>query len=233
MRAEPKPKRWQAAYTETRRRILTLGLPPGSPLSEAWVAREFGMSATPARDALGRLCQEGLVVVGPGRGYSVASLSVSDVAELTELRLVLETGIARLVMRYATPESLDTLRLLAGEVGEDLAPVERIQRNERFHLAVAELTGNHRLVGMLRAVLQDSQRVFHLGISELTAAEMAATHRRLVEAIAAGDVETTMRASEEDAYGTSERVITQLVRGPSRNGYLVGVGPRWNYPTAS
>ena len=175
---------WELVYAETRRRILQLELPPGTPLPEVSVAREFGVSASPARDALARLHQEGLVVAGPGRGYSVAGLSISTVTELAEARFVLETGIVRLAIQRARPEGLAHVRAVAHRVGEPgLSPSEVVERNEAFHLAIAGLTGNERLREALRRVLEDSRRVFNLRITALPGSEMTETHRELVDAI--------------------------------------------------
>jgi DNA-binding GntR family transcriptional regulator len=222
--AAPRQSHWEAVYQETRRRILTLDLPPGTPLSEIAVAREFGVSATPARDALGRLRQEGLVVGGPGRAYAVAGLSISDVSQLAELRYVLESGIAQLAIRRANPELIGRLREVAGELeAPDLTSLDVINRNQDFHLAVADLTGNIRLVDALRRVLEDSRRIFHLGISALPVPEIIATHKRLVDAIEAGDNETAVRVCDQEAFGTGERVIEALIRGPSASGRHVGI----------
>ena len=214
--------RWEFVYRETRRRILTLELSPGTPLSEVAVAREFGTSATPARDALGRLRQEGLVVDGPRRSYSVAALSISDVGQLAELRYVLESGAVALAIRRVTRDGLEHVRMVAREVEDpNLDATDRIEKNEAFHLAVAELAANEHLVGAIRGVLEDSRRVFHLGIASLPAEEMTDLHRRLVDAIEDGDEEAARVVCEEEAFGTSERVLSQLVRGGQERGRYV------------
>lgn len=208
------PSQWETVYHETRRRILTLELAPGTPISEVTVAEEFGTSPTPARDALGRLRQEGLVVLERGRRYAVAPLTMRDISELAELRFVLETGIARVAMNRATPERLEVVRDVARSLEEPgLSFAQRVERNQAFHLEVAGLTDNDRVVDTLRRVLEDSQRIFHLGITGLTIDEMIETHRRLIDAIANGDVEAATHVCEIEAFGTAERVLNQLLRG--------------------
>lgn len=212
--APPAVSQWEMVYLETRRRILTLELAPGTPLSEVAVAAEFGTSPTPARDALGRLRQEGLVVLERGRRYAVAGLTMSDISELSELRYVMETGIAQIAIRRATPERLEAVRAVARLLEEPgLTFTQRIERNEEFHLAVAGLTDNDRLVESLRRVLEDSKRIFHLGITGLTVEEMLETHRQLVDAIERGDLATAVHVCDIEAFGTAERVLSRLVRG--------------------
>jgi len=229
---QPRRSHWEKVYRDTRQRILTLELAPGSSLSEISVAREFGISATPARDALGRLCQEGLVVVGPGRGYSVAGLSISDVAQLAEARYVVESGIVQVAIRRARPDQVAHIRTIAQRLEEsDLDFGELIERNQDFHIAVAELTGNRRLIDMLRRVVDDSRRIFHLGITALPVEEMIGAHRRLIDAIESKDVVAALVVCEQEAYGTSERVVAQLIRGGADERGPVGAAPR--IPTLS
>jgi DNA-binding GntR family transcriptional regulator len=219
-RPEARPEsQWEAVYRETRRRILTLELAPGTPLSEITVAQEFGTSPTPARDALGRLRQEGLVVLARGRRYSVAGLSINDISELSELRFVLESGIAQIVLRRAAAERLAHVREVAATLeAPGLTFTELIERNQDFHLAVAEMSDNARLVDALRRVLEDSKRIFHLGITALPVREMVETHRTLVDAIERGDLETAVHVCDVEAFGTAERVVGQLMRGAQVGG---------------
>ena len=215
---------WESVYHEIRRRILTLELLPGTPLSEIAVAQEFGTSPTPARDALGRLRQEGLVVLGRGRRYSVAGLSITDISELSELRFVLESGIARIVIRRATPEALLDVREVAARLEEKgLTSTEIIERNIAFHLAVAALADNQRLIDGLRRVLEDSMRIFHLGLTALPVEAMVETHRQYVDAIERGDAQTAMEVCDTEAFGTAERVVGQLMRGAQGLGRHVQV----------
>jgi DNA-binding GntR family transcriptional regulator len=229
----PLQSHWQLVYRETRRRILALELPPGYPLSEVALARDFGISATPARDALGRLHQEGLVVAGPGRWYSVAGLSISSAGELAEARYVLESGIARLAIAKSTAAGIARVRTVAKVIeAEGLSPAELIDRNEAFHLALAELGGNKRLLDALRRVLEDSRRVFHLGISALPATEMAETHARLIDAIQNGDVNAALAVCEQEAFGTNNRVVARLLAGDAVAGRYIEIAPGSTESTA-
>jgi len=216
--------RWEEVYEETRVRILTLQLPPGAPLTEAGIANEFGISPTPARDALGRLCQEGLVVVGPRRGYSVAGLSLSDVSELAEARYVLQSGIVRLLIRSTSPLDLTNARALAKRLNEPgLTANDLIERSQEFNLAIAELTGNRRLVDALQKVLEASRRIFQLGIAGVAAEGVSGAHVELLDALERRDMDAALAISEQEAYGASERVVTQLIRNGGAEGRHLGV----------
>jgi DNA-binding GntR family transcriptional regulator len=204
---------WEQAYAELRRRILSLELAPGTPLSEVGVARELGTSPTPVRDALGRLHQQRLLESGPTRGYVVARLSIADVAELAEARFVLESAICQLAIERATPERILAARDIAARLEvPGLDQQALIDRNQDFHLAVAMMARNERLEHALYDVMEDSRRVFHLGLGALRVEDMVEAHRRLLDAIEAKDEVSARLVCEEEAFGTSERVVSQLVR---------------------
>src|SRR5882757_6249026 len=76
--------------------IVTGVLVPGQMLRQEELAQRLGASRAPLREALSRLEAEGLVVLLPRRGYAVISLDRDEIAELFDLRIVLEERLARL-----------------------------------------------------------------------------------------------------------------------------------------
>ncbi|WP_159500588.1 GntR family transcriptional regulator [Microbacterium sp. 18062] len=213
--------RWNLVYDNLRERILTLDLTPGTRLTESLLAKEFDLSPTPVRDALGRLCQDGLVEVASGRGYTVAPLSVADIADICDLRFVIESGAIRLACERATPEGLERLRELSALTGDsEASPLELIARNQDFHVAIAALTGRRRIIEALERVMADSTRIFHLGLSTFSSHGMRPTHDELIDAIASNDVDRAVELCRQEAFGTSERVLSQLLRSPG-----AGVNP--------
>ena len=83
-------------YEALRADILCCALPPGSAISEASLAARYSYGKSPVRLALSRLRQEGLVHASPRRSFVVSSITLRDVHDLYELRLVLEPAGARL-----------------------------------------------------------------------------------------------------------------------------------------
>ena len=76
--------------------IIALELPPGSPLSRAALATQFGVSSTPIRDALMRLAEEGLVDVFPQHATVVSRIDVGLAQQAHFLRQALELEIVRI-----------------------------------------------------------------------------------------------------------------------------------------
>jgi DNA-binding GntR family transcriptional regulator len=204
---------WSRIYEVTRRRIITCELAPGTPLSEVGLAGEFGSSPTPVRDALGRLRQEGWVIPGAGRTYQVAPITLAGVWALAELRFVLEAGVVRIVIQRRSDVDLSEVRELV-RIPELPAQAhsELIAYNRTFHLAVARLTGNAHVVGAVSRSLDESERLFHLGISALPVQDMEESHGAIVDALATKDMEQAVSLCEREAFGTARRVLQQFVQ---------------------
>jgi DNA-binding GntR family transcriptional regulator len=97
-------------YEEVRGAIIDLRLQPGTPLREAAIAEQLGVSKTPVREAIGRLEQEGLVETTSFKGAVVSGYSEEDLREIYELRELLEGAAARAAAEEASEETLSKLR---------------------------------------------------------------------------------------------------------------------------
>jgi len=98
------------AYSAIKKRILDFRYVPGERLSEAQLAKELGLGRSPIRTALAKLKSDGWIAVSPQSGTYVKSLSEREIADLVDLRLVLETHVTELAARAMTDEELRKLR---------------------------------------------------------------------------------------------------------------------------
>lgn len=89
------------AYRELRSRILSGALPPGAKLRAEELAPSLSMSPTPVREALQRLVADGLVEYTPQKGAQVASVSLTEMFAVYQLRMTLEPAALLLSMRRA------------------------------------------------------------------------------------------------------------------------------------
>jgi DNA-binding GntR family transcriptional regulator len=209
------PAMWAVVYEKLRERIQNLDLAPGTKLSEATLAAEFGVSPTPVRDALSRLSQEGLIEVARGRGYTVAPLTVADIRDICDARFALESGIMALVSARMTDKQAERLYELSAGTGDiSLSAVELIKRNQEFHVAVAQVTGSPRIVAAIRRILDESTRIFHLGLGTFAEHGMRPDHDRLIDALREGNLQTAMEVCKREAYDSSERVVANLLQSP-------------------
>src|SRR3954471_3852563 len=143
-------------YDSLRDSISDGTIPGGERVREEEVARNLGVSRTPVREALQRLQQRGILVLGPGRGLLVAQLGHEQVVELYAMREILEGSAARFAAMNASPAEIATLYQLQEELrtaaGDDML---HITLNRRFHQAIYEAAHNRYLTQTLES-LHDS-----------------------------------------------------------------------------
>jgi len=130
--------------------LMSHALAPGSRLNIDNLARSLGVSPTPVREALARVESEGLILKEPRKGYTVAPLiGLDELAELIQLRLLIEPPAAASAARLATPQQAAALRAFArtGGAGARDAAANRLDMtyDATFHDMVAELCGNRLL----------------------------------------------------------------------------------------
>jgi DNA-binding GntR family transcriptional regulator len=184
-----------------REALITGRIIPGVVYSAASLATELGISNSPVREAMLALVDEGLMEVVPNRGYRPVALTSSDLAEIAQLRMLLEVpaaGIAALAdlgQRAAELEGLvERIEQTAalGDVGGNLAA------DRQFHLSLVDVCSNRRLVQQV-AQLRDQTRLYNIRHLAQTGALVASAgeHRPILAAIVAHDrrrAETLMRA---------------------------------------
>jgi DNA-binding GntR family transcriptional regulator len=203
-------------YSEIKRDILTCVLRPSQVVYEAELAQHYGVSKTPIREALHALQQEGYVDIVPRRGYIVAPVSIHDVQQVLNLRLILEPAAAELASQQATPQQIRQLRRLAqrtdGQRSGGLFVVDRA-----FHLAVAEASGNARLAQCVAKLLEEIERLYNLCESLRGASRPGRNrHVQLVDAIAAGDAQLARETMVETVQESRLRVLEALLGGDTQ-----------------
>jgi DNA-binding GntR family transcriptional regulator len=138
-------KRANVVYHEIKRRIIELAYAPGDKLSEVRIAEELGVGRSPIRTALSRLQSEGWVEVLPQSGTFVKGLSTTEVAEIFEMRLILESHLAGLAAERISDDELRRLRLafsaFGSRVGKNRAE-EFLELDLMFHTAIYDAAGN-------------------------------------------------------------------------------------------
>ena len=150
-----------AAYERLRDAIVRLELAPGAAVSEAQLVDGFGFSKAAVRAGLARLRADGLVVAEPRRGHVIAPVTMRDVLEIYDLRLLLEPPGTQAAAGRIERDELTRLRSLA-EPAVDFDQAESLRRflsaNRTIHLAIAEAAGNRRTARILERLLDDSER---------------------------------------------------------------------------
>jgi DNA-binding GntR family transcriptional regulator len=198
---------------EIRRMILEAELSPGSHLPEGRLAEILGVSRNPVREAIRILSTEGFVDISPRRGAFVASLAPEDGERLFEVRLVLEPLGAKLAARHRTDAQLAGMRrVLDDAADDDIARVDLIRVNTRFHIAIFEASDNPYLAAIGTQTVQRSQWVLQMHAGS-TAPQFRCQHEVILDAVAAGD--------EDLAEAEALRHVAAVRRG-IRNAFQEG-----------
>jgi DNA-binding GntR family transcriptional regulator len=127
---------------------------PGEKLPQEHLAESLGVSRIPVRAALKQLEAEGLVVFVPHRGATVRELEATDIAEIYELRILLETFALRSATQLITPEELDELERIAEELDRVDEGPGWLALRERFSdrlYAIAKRPLTAEIIAKLRA----------------------------------------------------------------------------------
>jgi DNA-binding GntR family transcriptional regulator len=148
--------RAEFVYDSLRDAISDGRITAGERVREEEVARNLGVSRTPVREALQRLQQRGVLVLGAGRGLVVPRLSQQQVIELYAMREILEGSAARFAALHASAAEIAILYDLQEQlrVAEGDAMLH-IRLNRRFHQAIYEAAHNRYLMQTLES-LHDS-----------------------------------------------------------------------------
>lgn len=170
---------------------------PDEVLNLVYLAREFGVSQTPVREALARLESTGLVIREAHKGYRVAPLfSMDDLRKFMDARLVLEPALAYEAALRVTPEFLDRLsetieHLEAGAHLPGSPPVTSFLRaDEQFHAAIAHQADNPFLEDAWGSFGGQAQRFrLYARTSSTAPTTTAAEHRAILDALTRRDAE--------------------------------------------
>jgi len=192
-------------------------LPPGSDLNSVELARRFGTSRTPVREALMLLEKEGLVAIPPRRRPRVAEIDVEPVREIYEVRALLLGRVAELVCQNATAESLRELRDMYTTMREaaDDGDIDRyFWANVAFSDKSMEIAGNATLQRILESLGLRVLQLRHLSMSlPSRLGESAADQGRLLRAY-----------EERDAHlaaALSSAIVLSAMRAIERSGVAV------------
>ncbi len=158
----------ETAAIELRRRILSGAFGEGEALRQDALAEEFGISRIPIREAFRQLAAEGLVTIHPHRGVVVSSLSPDEIAELFDLRALLEPDLIRhAVPRQAEADWQDAARILA----DYAAAIERGdlnawgELNTEYHMALYRPAARPQTLALVRMLLVNTDRFTRLQLA--------------------------------------------------------------------
>ncbi|WP_263248710.1 GntR family transcriptional regulator [Saccharopolyspora rosea] len=202
----------ERAYLTLRDRILTLELPPGSPVQEEPLTRELGIGRTPFREAVKRLEGESLIAIYPRRGSFVTEVNITDHALIADVRRRLEGHAARRAAERATDaerSELDDLRALVTDPADGQPTIMDV--DTRVHRAIHRCTHNRYLETTLGQYYNLALRIWYLFFDRLPdVTDHVGEHAELLKAVVAADADRADRiaVAHVDHF---ERAIRQVI----------------------
>ncbi|MER5750704.1 GntR family transcriptional regulator [Streptomyces sp. NPDC002088] len=192
-----------------RTALVTGELRPGEVYSAPVLGERFGVSATPVREAMQQLALEGAVEVVPNRGFRVIERDARELAELAEVRGLIEVPVMLRLARAVPADRWAELRPLAEATVRAASTGCRAtyaESDRSFHRAVLALAGNEQLVRIADDLHRRAQWPLVGGAVRQQRAELvadAAEHMALLEALTARDLDVVRSLVREHFAGAS------------------------------
>jgi DNA-binding GntR family transcriptional regulator len=218
----PRPARSQSeeAYLRIRDRIVSLDLAPGSVVNEARLQQELAIGRTPIREALQRLAHEKLVHSVPHRGTFVTDVKITDLARITEVRMVLEGHAARLAAERCTAADRITLNDLVAalKARRTMDQRELMRMDQQIHRQIYQSARNSFLESTLERYFNLSLRLWFLVLDhEVRLRAAVEEHVELLEAVMAGDGDRAEAIMRRHVTGFEHEIRKALVGGLDAN----------------
>jgi DNA-binding GntR family transcriptional regulator len=213
-RRSAKERTVDRVYDSVREAILAGGHSGETRLTEEMLAERHGVSRTPVRAALQKLESDGFVEMIPRVGAVVRRRTLAEVAEIYEVRSLLESHAAGLAATRRSDEDVEALKRLQDKMDRiagngDVEGLSTLNRD--FHTVILEASGNRTLAGSTNRLMEIGFLVHTYGnLGRQDVARSFAEHRNLIEAIGSRDVEWATAIMRGHLLGT-RNALTQIM----------------------
>ena len=209
------------AYNYIKDRIISQEFPPASPVDTKQLMERLEVGKTPLREALQRLSFERLIVISPRRGTFVSDISIIQLQQAFDARLLIERRTARIATTAMTEEQIAALRDLFKNTDEIVSRgdyMESISVDQRFHYLIAEATHNEYLRDFLSMLLPVTMRFWHYvhGLAKDSSGKIREAHQRhfpVIDALASGDPDVAERAMASHIVTFRDEAMELIMSG--------------------
>ena len=199
-------------HAALREKILSGAYEPGSRLILSRLAREHGVSFIPVREALQRLESERMVRIEPNRGATVTEISIADMTDIYETRLVLEDHAIRQAVARITPEALRGAEAALAEMRDHFGNGDEpaaYDAHERFHFLLYEVAESAWTEHLLRLLWSSAERYVRLAAAVRPDPDaFVAEHEEIFAAVVERDADLAAERLAENLR-TTERLLTE------------------------
>lgn len=205
-------------YEQLKRRAITFEFRPGDRLNEVAIARQFGVSRTPLREALNRLTIDGFLSFSPNQGFFRKPLEVNEIFDLCELRLQIETGAARLAVERGSDAAIAEVDDFLNRGSEELEKktIEELAAlDEGFHERIMALTGNAEMLRILKNI-NARIRYVRIDIKAPLRETKHAEHLAILEALKKRDAEKCAGLVYQHIEPRRDQIVEAVKNGYAR-----------------
>jgi DNA-binding GntR family transcriptional regulator len=167
----------------------------GQPMPQEELAKYFGVSRAPVRDALRQLESEGLIVMHPHRGAEVATLTAEGLEEVFYIREALEAQALRLGIPKMTATDFARADSVLKQIDDDADPAHMAELNWAFHESIYQAAGLSRLLNMIRNLFHNALPHHDWGVVAVDLKKVSQLgHRAILQACREHNVEAAVAA---------------------------------------
>jgi DNA-binding GntR family transcriptional regulator len=208
----------QLIADQLREQIVQGTFRPGEQINESVLATQLHTSRGPVREALQRLCQEGILVSRRNRGVFVLELATDDIREIYAVRQAVESTAADALLDAGKEQVEDTCHDLTAIIGDmakqvavsDWQAIARLDME--FHTSFVAGTGNTRLIRIYQTLAAESRMcILNLAVAYPRIDVLVQEHQNILDLLEAGDreelhkaIKRHMEKAVEDLTGTRE-----------------------------
>ena len=225
----------EKAYRRLRLEIIAGVLKPHSPLRLEMLKERYGLSFSPLREALNRLQAERLVVPSESRGFRVAGVSLDEMWDAIETRILIDVqGLRRSIERgdddweASVLASFHAFSRCAGRLAKEPADPdgerweELEDRHRDFHLSLVASSGSRWLVELSQQLYAQTERyrrpmMLAPGHSQMPPRDFEGEHRTLMEAAVDRDADRAALLLDQHYRRTGELIERHLVGNDPRH----------------
>ena len=197
-------------YENLKEDIINLRFKEDSIITEKELAEKYKVSKTPVREALKKLNLEGFIEVLPHKGYFITSISVEDLKNIFQMRMILEVGASEIAIANAGLNDIEKLKEIASTKVKKInskSYIEYSEINYQFHLLIAQSTKNNMLVNTIKGLLNQLRRVLYKDLHNLDFEKMKNEHLKIVDAIEKKDISLAKKIMEKHLLDAKKRIF--------------------------
>ena len=200
-------------YLSLKKGILSGNLTPGTRLKQQEIAKIYGASLIPVREALRSLEMEGLVTLSANKGAVVSEISAHEAKEIFEVRLVLEKGaMAMAIENYNDAQVIEAEKILLRMDESDDAS-ELSELNRTFHETLYKACQNQKLIDLIAQHYQSIDRYMRLYlINSDHSTHSQNIHKNLLDAFRGKDVKMTLALLEAHMTTAKDELIEEIIK---------------------